>query len=115
VADSLAIKKLLRQHRSSFVGQEWKPQKLADLTTLGLVLGVVDKVVRDLVDLDLTGLSSSGYLERRQRMLRRTLEHLATSRKRNQAEFFIEVGKVFEHVGSILEELERLSALGSFD
>ena len=115
MADRKAIRAMLREQASGFLGVEWRPRRLMDLNVLVMVMGVVDELVQGVVDLDVSGLPAAVRIETSQQEIQLAYEHMQRSRTRDHATFFREVGKVFIHLGRILEELARMERAGHLD
>jgi hypothetical protein len=115
MADIRGIRSVLASQASGFKGLNWEPRRLLDLNVLVLVVAVVDELVEEVVDLDVSGLPVAGSIQASQRELRLSSERIRRVRTRDHAMLFREVGTVFVHLSKILEELVRLERTGHLD
>jgi hypothetical protein len=104
----------LAQHAQDFFGHEWRPRQAVTLPVVVGIVEVVDELVTDVLRVDLSGFTSSGRLERTQHQIALEYEELKRTRTRDHVSFFVSTGRIFSHMGTILQELERLGRAGHF-
>lgn len=112
---SQQIRDLLDRRDSEFRGVTWQPRRLLGINGISLVMEVVADLVTDVLEVNLSGLPSSGKLTRAQYEIEVAYDKIVRNRLFDQGEFFKRIGEVFTKSGLILEELDRLDRAGYFD
>jgi|AntRauTorckE6833_2_1112554.scaffolds.fasta_scaffold00008_23 hypothetical protein len=109
------IREALSRHRADFRGVLWQPRRLAQTNTVALIMEVVKGLVSEVKGLPLDDLPTSSKLRRYQHDVTIAYEKVKRDRLYNQAEFFAQVGVVFNLASKVFEELARLERMGYFD
>jgi len=116
--EDIQAKKLrdaLERHSFDFRGILWQPRRLVQTNTVALIMEVVGALVTEVEGLPLEDLPTSSKLLRLQHDIDVAWEKVKRNRLYNQADFFGQVGVIFDKVGVIFEELARLERMGLLD